>query len=216
MAGKKVIITIGRQYGSGGADTGRKLAKELGIGFYDKNILRMNSDESGIKESYFHLADEKAGNRLLYKIISSLTPEKGAPSFGSDLISADNLFRFQSEVIRKLAAEESCVIIGRCADYVLEGMEGLVRVHLFADLNVREARIREKDLYEEKEILKNIKRIDRERHDYYRYYTGRDWGDLKNCELGINTSNIGVDGAVRVIKNYLTVLGYDLEKDFTK
>lgn len=109
---KKIIITIARQYGSGGADTGKKLAEDLGISFYDKNILRMNSDESGIKESYFHLADEKAGNRLLYKIINTLTPEKGAPSFGSDLISADNLFRFQSEVIRKLAAEESCVIIG--------------------------------------------------------------------------------------------------------
>ena len=103
---KKIIITIARQYGSGGADTGKKLAEDLGISFYDKNILRMNSDESGIKESYFHLADEKAGNRLLYKIINTLTPEKGAPSFGSDLISADNLFRFQSEVIRKLAAEE--------------------------------------------------------------------------------------------------------------
>ena len=214
MAGKKVVITIGRQYGSGGAETGKKLAEALGINFYDKNILRMNSDESGIKESYFHLADEKAGNRLLYKIISSLTPEKGAPSFGSDLISADNLFRFQSEVIRKLAAEESCVIIGRCADYVLNGLEGLVRVHLYADYEVREARIRGKDLYDEKEIHKNIKRIDRERRDYYRYYTGRDWDDLDNYDLIINTSKIGVDGAVEVIKHYLTVLGYDLEKDF--
>ena len=98
---KKIIITIARQYGSGGADTGKKVWRKIwGISFYDKNILRMNSDESGIKESYFHLADEKAGNRLLYKIINTLTPEKGAPSFGSDLISADNLFRFQSEVIR--------------------------------------------------------------------------------------------------------------------
>lgn len=113
--------------------------KIWGISFYDKNILRMNSDESGIKESYFHLADEKAGNRLLYKIINTLTPEKGAPSFGSDLISADNLFRFQSEVIRKLAAEESCVIIGRCADYVLDGTEGLIRVFLYADIKVRES-----------------------------------------------------------------------------
>ena len=212
MAGKKVVITIGRQYGSGGADTGRRLAEELGLGFYDKNILRMNSDESGIKESYFHLADEKAGNKLLYKIISSLTPEKGAPSFGSDLISADNLFRFQSEVIRKLAAEESCVIIGRCANYVLDGMEGLLRVYLYADIDVREARIREKDLYDEKEVLKNIKRIDRERRDYHRYYTGRDWQELDNYDLVINTTHIGVDGAVAVIKNYLTVMGYFIDE----
>ena len=209
MAEKRVIITIGRQYGSGGAETGRRLAKELGIGFYDKNILRMNSDESGIKESYFHLADEKAGNRLLYKIISSLTPENGAPSFGSDMVSADNLFRFQSEVIRKLAAAQSCVIIGRCADYVLQGTEGLVRVHLFADLKAREERIRAKELYQEKDILRNIRRIDRERRDYYRYYTGRDWEDPGNYDLLINTARTGEDGAVQVIIHYLQVLGYD-------
>ena len=210
MAEKRVVITIGRQYGSGGAETGKKLAEELGIGFYDKNILRMNSDESGIKESYFHLADEKAGNKLLYKIIASLTPEKGAPSFGSDLISADNLFRFQSEVIRKLAAEESCVIIGRCADYVLEGTEGLVRVHLYADYEAREERIRKKELYAEKEIAKNIKRIDRERRDYYRYYTGKDGEDPKNYDLMINTTRIGVDGAVKIIKEYLAAVGLEI------
>ena len=103
MKEKRLIITIGRQYGSGGSEIGTKLAKELGLGFYDKNILRMNADKSGIKESYFHLADERAGNKLLYRIVSGLTPEQKLPSFGSDLISADNLFRFQSEVIKKLA-----------------------------------------------------------------------------------------------------------------
>ena len=104
---KKIIITIARQYGSGGADTGKKLAEDLGISFYDKNILRMNSDESGIKESYFHLADEKAGNRLLYKIINTLTPEKGAPSFGSDLISAGS-WRRRNPASSSAAARIMC------------------------------------------------------------------------------------------------------------
>ncbi len=98
--GKKLIITIGRQFGSGGSEIGRQLATELGLGFYDKNILRMDSDESGIKESFYYMTDEKAGNKLLYKIIKGMTPEIGSPSLGSDLVSADNLFRFQSEVIR--------------------------------------------------------------------------------------------------------------------
>lgn len=209
MAGKKLIISIGRQYGSGGAETGKRLAEELGIGFYDKNILRMNSDESGIKESYFHLADEKAGNKMLYKIVNSLTPVKAAPSFGADLISADNLFRFQSEVIKNLTAEESCVIIGRCADYVLEGTEGLVRIFLYADLEARKERILSKNFYEPKDIEKNIKRIDRERRDYHRYYTGRDWEALSNYDLLLDTGKIGVDGAVAVIKDYLEVRGYD-------
>ena len=210
MVNKKLVITIGRQYGSGGADTGKKLAEDLGIGFYDKNILRLNSDESGIKESYFHLADERAGNKLLYKIIRSLTPEKDLPSFGSDLISADNLFRFQSEVIKKLAAAESCVIIGRCADYLLQGTEGLVRVFLYADFDVREQRILAKELYDPRDVKKNIKRIDKERKDYRRYDTGRDWESMENYDLIINTSKIGVEGAVMIIKDYLEVLGYQI------
>ena len=170
----------------------------------------MNSNESGIKESYFHLADEKAGNKLLYKIISSMTPEKGSPSFGSDLISADNLFRFQSEVIRKVAAEQSCVIIGRCADYVLEGTDGLERIFIYADMDAREARILGKELYDPKDVKKNIKRIDRERRDYHRYYTGKDWEDFSNYDLIINTTKMGVDGAVELIKSYLKVRGYEI------
>ena len=109
--GRRLVITIGRQFGSGGREIGSRLAEELGIGFYDKNILRMNSNESGIKESYYHLADERPGSRLLYKIIKGLTPELGAPSFGSDLVSADNLFRFQSEVIRQLASRGDMAIL---------------------------------------------------------------------------------------------------------
>ena len=117
MEKQKLIITIGRQYGSGGADIGKALGKKLGLHVYDKEILKMTSDESGIRESYFHLADERAGNKLLYRVVQSLIPENGAPSLGSDLVSADNLFRFQSAVIRRLAQEESCIFIGRCADY---------------------------------------------------------------------------------------------------
>ena len=193
----KLVITIGRQFGSGGCEVGTKLAQELGLDFYDKNILRMNSDESGIEES-------------LYKIIKSLTPEKGAPSFGSDLISADNLFRFQSEVIRKLAAEENCIIMGRCADYVLEGMEGLVLIFIYADMDFREKRTIEKEYYAAKDAKKNIKRIDRERRDYFRYYTGKEWESPDNYDLMINTAAIGIDGAVETIKNYLKTRGFQI------
>lgn len=208
MGEKKLIITIGRQYGSGGNEIGRKLAEELGIDFYDKNILRMNSDESGIKESYFHLTDEKAGNRLLYRIISGLTPELREPSFGSDLISADNLFRFQSEVIRKLAEEESCVIVGRCADYVLEDMDGidLVRVFIYADMEARLRRVKEKELYAPEDVKKNVKRIDKERRNYYRYYTGRSWADPENYDLLVNTSTAGIKGSVQLIEEYINIV----------
>ena len=212
MGDKKLIITIGRQYGSGGNEIGRKLAEELGIDFYDKNILRMNSDESGIKESYFHLADEKAGSRLLYRIVSGMTPEMREPSFGSDLISADNLFRFQSEVIRKLAEEQSCVIVGRCADYVLEDADDieLVRVFIYADMDARIRRVREKELCTPEDVRKNVKRIDKERRNYYRYYTGRGWADPENYDLLINTSTTGIKGSVRMIEEYIKIRGYKI------
>lgn len=159
MENRKRIVTIGRQYGSGGSEVGKKLAEKLGVHCYDKNIL------------------------------------------------PDNLFRFQSEVIRKLAAAESCVFIGRCADYVLEGEEGLVRVFLYADMEAREARIQEKHLYEEKDLIKNIKRIDKERRDYHRYYTGRSWEDVGNYDLMLNTARLGIDGTVNVILHYLEERG---------
>lgn len=201
--GKHVVLAIGRQYGSCGTEIGRKLAGDLGIHFYDKNILRMNSDESGIKESYFHLADEKAGNKLLYKIIDNLTPEIKEPSFGSNLVTADNLFRFQSTVIQKLAAEESCIIMGRCAGYVLEGVEGVIRVFVYADLDARMKRILDQDLYDPRDVKKNVKRIDRERRDYHRYYTGRDWEDPGNYDLMIDSTKLGIEGSVQLIKEYV-------------
>lgn len=208
MGERKVIITIGRQYGSGGCEIAERLANDLGINFYDKNILRKNSDESGIKESYFHLADERPGRKLLYKIIDGITPEIKEPTFDSKVVSADNLFRFQSEVIRKLAESESCVIVGRCAEYVLEGSDNLVRVFLYADMDARISRITGKGLYEAKDVKKNIKRIDRERRDYHKYYTGRSWEDFDNYDLVINTAAIGIDGSINLIKDYLKIKGF--------
>ena len=195
----KLVITIGRQFGSGGCEVGTKLAHELGLDFYDKNILRMNSDESGIEESFYYLADEKAGNKLLYKIIKSLTPEKGAPSFGSDLISADNLFRFQFEVIRKLAAEENCIIMGRCADYVLEGMEGLVRIFIYADMNVRIACLMERRRITRDEAITLIKKTDKSRRNYYECYTGKRWGAGASYDVTLNSAELGLDTCVDLI-----------------
>ena len=204
---KKVIITIGRQYGSGGAEVGKKLGKKLGLDVYDKEILRMTSNESGIRESYFHLADERAGKNLLYKIVQSMVPENTNPSLGNDLVSADILFRFQSSVIRKLAQEQSCIFIGRCAEHVLAGADNLVRVFISADMSARVERIREKGYYAEEDIVKNIKRMDKERREYHRYFTGKDWEALDNYDLILNSAKIGTDGCVECIEDYLKVRG---------
>ena len=204
---KKIIITIGRQYGSGGAEVGKKLGQKLGIEVYDKEILKMTSEESGIRESYFHLADERAGKKLLYKIIQSMVPENTNPSLGNDLVSADNLFRFQSSVIRKLAQEQSCIFIGRCAEHVRAGTENLVRIFISADMDARFERIKAKGYYEEDDIIKNIKRMDKERREYHNYFTGKDWEALENYDLILNSSQIGTDGCVECIVDYLKVRG---------
>ena len=204
---KNFIITLNRECGAGATNIAKLLSKELDIPYYDKDMFRMVSDKSGVLEEFFHVNDERPGNNLLYKLIKELKPASQKPSLGKDIVSPDNLFRFQSELIKELAENESCIIIGRCADYVLDGTEGLIRVFLYADIKVREERVRERNLYADKDVLKNIHRIDRERRDYNRYYAGRDWEKPENYDLLINTTQIGVDGAVQLIKDYLKMRG---------
>lgn len=211
MKKENLVITIGRQYGSGGRIVGKKLAQELGINFYDEEILKITSEESAIGEIYYHLADEKAGNNLLYKIVSGLKPHLTKPSLeDSDLVSPDNLFLFQSEVIKNLAKEESCIIVGRCADYILgpENLEKMIRVFVYADLPVMIRRVMEVDEVDEREAQRRVKKINKERKEFYKYYAGRDWLDWLNYDLPINTSIIDYDQTVQLICDYIKVRGF--------
>ncbi len=214
---KNLVITIGRQYGSGGRITGKNLANELGIHFYDEEILKLTSEQSAIGETYFRLADEKAGNNLLYRIVSHLKPHIEKPSLEGNVVSPDNLFRFQSDVIRKLAKEEeACIIAGRCADYVLYEAEmediTLVRVFVYADMPTRIQRVMDVDKVDVKEAVRRIKKIDRERKEYYHYYAGKDWMDMTNYDLAINTSEIDLEQTAKLIKDYIRIKGYEINE----
>ena len=202
---QNLVITIGRQYGSGGRIVGKALAQELGIHFYDEEILTITSEKSAVGEVFFRLSDEKAGNNLLYKIVSGLKPQLGKPSTEGDIVKPDNLFRFQSEVIRQLAAQESCIIAGRCGDYILsqEKIPGLVKIFVYADVPALIQRTMEVDKVDEKEAARRVKKINRERKEYYRYYTGADWEDWNNYDLIINTSNFDLEQTAKLIKEYL-------------
>ena len=206
---KHFVITIGRQYGSGGRVVGETLAKELGIHFYDEEILKMTSEKSAVGEQYFRLADEKAGNNLLYRIVSDMKPDLSEPSPDDNLTSPDNLFRFQAALIRKLAKEESCIFAGRCADYVLEQdhVENLIRIFVYADMDTRIQRAMDVAKIDEKEAVRRIKRIDKERKEYYRYYTGKDWMNMNNYDLPINASKIDLEQMAVLTKNYLKLKG---------
>ena len=210
MSDRHYVITIERQYGSGGRLTGERLAKELGIHFYDEEILKMTSETSAIGEQYFRLADEKAGNKLLYRIVTSLKPDLSEPAkTGHRITSPENLFRFQSSVIRQLASSESCIIVGRCGNYVLQDqLEDVIRIFVYAEMPTRIERVMEVDKVDEAEAIRRIRRIDKERTEYHRYFTGREWMDMENYDLPINASRISYDQMIELIKGYLKLRGY--------
>ncbi len=214
MDKNKLVITIARQYGSGGRVVGKKLAEELGINFYDNEILTMTAEKSAVGEKYFRLADEKAGNNLLRRIVGGLGKSPlDAPKIEGDVTSPDNLFRFQSAVVRQLAEEESCIIVGRCADYILQaaGKEDLIRVFVYADAATCIRRTMEVDgITDTKEALDKLNRITRQRREYHKYFTGTDWEDMDNYDLPINASRLELDQVVELIKTYIRMVGYEI------
>ncbi|MEG0688688.1 MAG: cytidylate kinase-like family protein [Hungatella sp.] len=212
MEKKKMVITVDRQYGSGGRIIGKKLSEELGIPFYDQEILKMASEESAIGEQFFCLNDEKAGNNLIYRAIGGLKSSLHQPSLEDSITSPENLFRFQSAVIRKLAEAGSCIIAGRCADYVLEaeGIENLIRLFVYSDTQTCIRRVMEVDGVDAREALKRVNHISKERRDYYKYYTGREWEDMANYDLPINTGRIELDQAILLIKEYVRIRGIEI------
>lgn len=214
MDKSKLVITIERQYGSGGRIVGKKLAEELGIPYYDDEILSMTAEKSAVGEQYFRLADEKAGNNLLRKIVRSMRHlPVDEPKTEGDVTSPENLFRFQSEVIRELADTESCVIIGRCADFILEaaGKEDLVKIFVYADIPTCVRRTMEVDgILDTKEALAKLNKITKQRREYHKYFTGKEWEDVNNYDLPINSTRLELDQIVEMIKNYIRMIGYDI------
>lgn len=203
----KIVITIARSYGSGGRTLGRLLAENLGIPCYDRELIRMASDESGINEALFGAADEKKKGISLFG--KGVRPYKGQllPPESEDFVSDDNLFNLQAKIIKDLAEKESCIIIGRCADYVLKDREDVLRLYFYAPLADCLARAREISGEPEKELLKKIHKIDKYRADYYKYYTGNDWNDTRNYDFCLNTASMSYEKLIEVVKAYIQICG---------
>lgn len=203
----KVIITIARSYGSGGRTMGRMLAKELGIKYYDREILRLASDESGINEALFGQADEKLKSSSLFKIAKKAYQGELIPPESDNFASNDNLFNYQAKVIKDLAEEESCVIIGRCADYILKDNPNVIRLYCYAPLLdcIKREQEQSSTSLSETDIIKKIHRIDKYRSDYYKYYTGSDWNDVRNYDFCINTSSMTYEQLIAVVKSYIEI-----------
>lgn len=204
---EKLVITIGRQYGSGGREVGHKVAEMMGAKCYDQDLIVMAAKKSGISEEALARADEQASSSLLYTLamgasmIYTNTTPMAVPI-------NDALFIAQSEIIRELSETEDCVIVGRCADYILKDHEKLVKVFVQGDMPDRIARIMERAGISESEAKDRIAKKDKKRANYYNYYTGGKWGKPENYSLIVSTSKIGVDGAAKLIYEYAKTLGY--------
>ena len=193
------IITIGREFGSGGREFGRRLAEGLGIEYYDKEIISIVAKNHGYSEEVLNDIDEKASNSLLYALST------GAYTHHTHLVSGlhiplnDKAFMAYAEVIKELAEKESCIIVGRCADSILKDHENLFRVFIHTDLERRVDRICEFEKIDRNEALSIIKKKDKNRSGYHNYYADTKWGAVKTYDLCID-SKIGIDKVVEIIK----------------
>ncbi len=196
--GKKLSITIGRQFGSGGKEIGMRIGELLGFRVYDKELLLLAAEKNGINPEALRRVEEKATNSLLYTLAmgSSLY---GARNFGIDVPINDQLFITQTDIIKKAAEEENCVFVGRCADYVLRNHEKRISVFVYADKEARIARIREEHGVDRDEAIALISKNDKRRINYYNFYTGRKWGKPENYHLSIDSSLLGIEGAAKAI-----------------
>lgn len=199
--GDNYVITIARGYGSGGRTVGKMLAKELDIPFYDRELFYLASEDSGINLSLFGESDEKIKKGIFSPSTHKYTGELIPPE-SSDFVSNENLFNYQAKIIRELAESRSCVIVGRCADYVLRDFENLVDVLVWAPPETCVQNIVEIEGLSEKDAERKIKKIDKHRSDYYRYYTGHDWNDVRNYSLCINSGRIGFQKTAQAIRQF--------------
>ncbi len=201
----KYVITIARGYGSGGRTIGKMLSKELGIPYYDRDLLRLASDDSGINEQLFAKADEKLKKSLLFRIAKNVYKGELIPPDSDDFVSNDNLFNYQAKIIKELAETESCIIIGRCADFILKDYPNVIRVFVHAPLEDCIKNVMDMFGKSMKEAEKEILAIDKHRAEYYNYYTGRDWENARHYDLCLNSSKLGFQKCVDIVKSYLDI-----------
>ena len=196
------VITIARSYGSGGRKMGKLLAKELGFEYYDREILRIASDESGISEELFDQVDE-IKKMPLFRIARDVYTGEVIPPDSDDFLSNENLFRYQAKIIRELAATRNCVIVGRCANFILRGRENVLNVFVTAPVVDCVRRVMETDGLNLEEAEKKIKKVDKRRADYFKYFTGREWHDAALYDLCLNTGHMSEQKCVDIVRSYM-------------
>lgn len=201
------IITISRQFGSGGREIAEKLSEKLGVRYYDKELISLAAKESGIDPEVFNNVDERAANSLLYSLSLGLYSFGGNFSPMDGMPVNDKLYILQHKIIRQIAQDAPCIIVGRCADYILREKKNLVRIFIYADLDYRVKRAIEKKDVNKSKAEQVVLKTDKSRANYYNFYSGKKWGLTENYDLCINRSKLTAEQAVDVIESYLKILG---------
>lgn len=204
---EKIVITIAREYGSGGRTIGKMLADKLGVHYYDKELIKLASEESGINAELFVKADEQVKSKGLFdKLTHTVYQGELISPKSDDFLSAQNIFNYQAKIIKELAEKETCVIVGRCADFVLKDYDNVLSVFIHAphEYCMEQAALKHGGM-NAKEIEKLILKTDKQRADYYKYHTGREWTDARNYDLCLDSSKLGFDRCVKEIISYMNV-----------
>lgn len=200
---KKKIVTISRQYGSGGRYIGENLAKAMGVPYYDEKLIDMVAKESGFAQSFVAEKGERMTGSLLFNIASSLSFANNVFSTNNGVTLQDEIYFTQNRIIKELADKGPCVIVGRCADYILREREDCLNVFIFAD---NESKIERAEKYfniTREEAPAVLKKKDKARANHYKYYTDQEWGMASNYDLCLNSGLIGIEGCVKAIQQVL-------------
>ncbi len=199
---KNFIINIGRQLGSGGRSIANILAQHYNITVYDRKLIELAAKESGLSQEFFENADEKKSHGFFHSIFSA---RAAANALGNNdsYLSNDALFKVQSDIIRDLAERESCIFIGRCADYILRDHPCHINLFFTANLEDRIARMTSEKGITAEQAEELIEKTDRRRSDYYNYYSGKTWGAAESYDLCINTSYLGHERTAEILKEYI-------------
>lgn len=199
---EKFVITIGRQLGSGGKEVAEMLAAELEVKLYDKTLLQEASRESGIDAAVFEMADERESHSFfgsLFSIHGSISEYMPGESY----LNSDKLFEIQSEAIRKIAENESCIIVGRCAEYVLRDHPALFSIFITADRNDRIERVMRNEGLDQDAAIEHIEKHDKKRRSYHDYYATTLWGEAGSYDLCVNVSRLGIGATVELLKQFI-------------
>ena len=206
-----LVITIGRQFGSGGRKVGKLLAEKLDIPYYDKELLAEAAKGSGICQEIFENHDEKPTRSLLFSLVTGMQMHGDPGSMYMDMPLNHKIFLAQFDAIRRIASEGPCVIVGRCADYVLRDKPNAVSVFVKADIRQRMERAVSLYGVDPAKAEETVRKADKQRASYYNYYATATWGDVNNYDLCVDTGKLGIEGTVELIEQYLRLRGQALK-----